>query len=80
MHWYRNIASSPIPEPQLNSIGVETDELLASSPLSDAKTDLLSQELLTVKPEYHFECSSGSVFPDRELKYFSIYKFFSMVE
>uniref|UniRef100_A0A1I8EZ70 ANK_REP_REGION domain-containing protein n=1 Tax=Wuchereria bancrofti TaxID=6293 RepID=A0A1I8EZ70_WUCBA len=56
MHWYKDIASSPVSEPQFYSTEVTTDKLLASR---GSATDLPSRELLVIGPECHFECSTG---------------------
>ncbi|VIO93835.1 Uncharacterized protein BM_BM5928 [Brugia malayi] len=56
MLWYKDIASSPVSEPQFYSTGITTDKLLASS--RGSATDLPNQELLVIGPECHFECSA----------------------
>ncbi|CAG9534884.1 unnamed protein product [Cercopithifilaria johnstoni] len=62
MHWYKDTATSAIPEPQLYSITVTTDKLLASSSPRDTVIDSLSEELLTIRRRCHFECDTGPVF------------------
>uniref|UniRef100_A0A915Q863 ANK_REP_REGION domain-containing protein n=1 Tax=Setaria digitata TaxID=48799 RepID=A0A915Q863_9BILA len=61
MHWYNDIAISPVPQPQLYSIGIATDEF-PTSYRNDA-TNSSSQELLALGSS-HSECYNGSSITD----------------